>query len=72
MGTIEIIRNNCPKSACTRALELMRPAEMKKVRAFHKSFPQYTQTPLVKLEALAAKLNVRGIYVQMQEPQADA
>lgn len=64
MSRIEIIRNECPASDCALAMELMRQAEMEKVTAFHKSFPQYTETPLVKLDALAAKLGVRGIYVK--------
>ena len=64
MSRVEIIRNECPASDCAAALDLMRPAEMEKVSAFHKSFPQYAQTPLVKLDALAAKLGVRGVYVK--------
>lgn len=36
----------------------------KKVRAFHKSFPEYAPTPLVSLENLARQLNVKGIYVK--------
>lgn len=38
--------------------------EVKKAKAFHQSFPEYTQTPLVKLENLAKYLNVGGIYVK--------
>ena len=64
MSRIEIIRNECPASDCAAALDLMRLSEMEKVSAFHKSFPQYAPTPLVRLEALAAKLGVRGIYVK--------
>jgi diaminopropionate ammonia-lyase len=64
MSRIEIIRNECATSDCGAALDLMRPAEMEKVAAFHKSFPQYAQTPLVSLQALAAKLGVRAIYVK--------
>lgn len=33
-------------------------------RAFHRSFPQYALTPLVKLKALAARLGLGGIYVK--------
>ena len=35
-----------------------------KTLAFHKSFPEYSVTPLVKLESLAKELNVGGIYVK--------
>jgi len=37
---------------------------MEKVLAFHKSFPQYAETPLVKLAALAQKLGVKGVYIK--------
>ena len=36
----------------------------KKVQAFHKSFPEYSQTPLVSLDNLAKQFNVKGIYVK--------
>ena len=35
-----------------------------KVMKFHKSFPEYEQTPLVSLASLAKKLGVSGIYVK--------
>jgi len=64
MNGIEIIANGCPKSDHEAELALMRPAEMEKVAAFHGSFPQYSETPLAKLDALAADLGLRGIYVK--------
>ena len=36
----------------------------KKVNAFHKSFPEYSETPLRELKGLAAKLGVKGVYVK--------
>ena len=33
-------------------------------RAYHRSFPQYAQTPLVSLPAMAARLGVGGIFVK--------
>jgi len=35
-----------------------------KVREFHKSFPQYSMTPLASLDNLAAELGVGGIYIK--------
>lgn len=35
-----------------------------RARAFHASFPEYAETPLVSLKNLAEKLNVSGIYVK--------
>ena len=38
--------------------------QAKKVRSFHQSFDEYSITPLVQLNALAAELGVQGIYVK--------
>ena len=45
-----------------RHLELMSEANVRKANEFHKSFPQYSVTPLQKLSALASYLGVKGIY----------
>jgi len=37
---------------------------IKKVRAFHESFPQYSVTPLAALNGLASELGVGGIYIK--------
>ncbi len=36
----------------------------KKVSGFHKSFPEYMETPLVKLDSLSKHYGVKGIYVK--------
>lgn len=38
--------------------------QAQRVRHFHQSFPEYSVTPLVKLEALAKELGVQSIYVK--------
>ncbi|MCI7675555.1 MAG: diaminopropionate ammonia-lyase [Phascolarctobacterium sp.] len=38
--------------------------QAQRVRHFHQSFPEYSVTPLVKLEVLAEKLGVQSIYVK--------
>ena len=38
--------------------------QAEKVRAFHRSFPQYAKTPLARLDALAEALGVERIYVK--------
>ena len=43
-------------------LDLMSEANVTKANEFHKSFPQYSVTPLQKLSALASYLGVKGIY----------
>ena len=36
----------------------------KKARSFHRSFPEYKETPLVELNALAKKLGVASVHVK--------
>ena len=42
--------------------DLMSEENVTKANEFHKSFPQYSVTPLQKLSALASYLGVKGIY----------
>lgn len=39
-------------------------SEMQKVKAFHMSFSEYTETPLRSLNELSKRLGVKGIYVK--------
>ena len=43
-------------------LELMSEENVKKANEFHKSFPQYTVTPLQDLAELASYLGVKSIH----------
>lgn len=52
------------KSEYAKSLALMESDEIKKVRKFHQSFPQYEETPLRSLDKLAADYGVGGIYVK--------
>lgn len=45
-------------------LDFLNSEEIHKARKFHESFPQYTKTPLVSLEALSKKIGVGGLYVK--------
>ena len=42
-----------------------------KARAFHQSFPQYSKTPLAKLDHMAEYLGLGGLFVRMN-PTASA
>lgn len=53
-----------PKSDKEKSIEIMAEAEVSKAREFHKSFPQYDETPLTSLENLSKELGVAGIYVK--------
>ena len=53
-----------PKTDCSKSLSLMTGAEVEKALEFHRSFPQYSETPLVNLARLAAYFSIGGIYVK--------
>ncbi|MDR0876522.1 MAG: pyridoxal-phosphate dependent enzyme, partial [Treponema sp.] len=53
-----------PKTDCSSPLSLMSVEEMQKAHRFHKSFPQYTKTPLADLSHLAGYFGVKGIFVK--------
>ena len=61
---IKWTRNLIPQSDCTKSMTLMDVETIRKVRNFHKSFPQYSVTPLVALDQLADSLGVGGIYIK--------
>ena len=58
------IKNKIPASDCAKSMALMDVDTIKKVREFHKSFPQYAVTPLAALDNLAGELGVGGIYIK--------
>ena len=56
--------NVMPKTDCSKSLSLMTPNETEKAIGFHRSFPQYSPTPLVKLSHLAELFGIKGIYIK--------
>ncbi len=58
------VGNKLPKTDAVKELALMTEEEVKRVREYHASFPQYSRTPLAALDKLAASLGVAGIYVK--------
>ncbi|PBF49654.1 diaminopropionate ammonia-lyase [Clostridioides difficile] len=56
--------NNLPKGDKENCIKFLNEEEITKVRNFHKSFPQYKETPLANLDGLAKKLGVAGVYVK--------
>jgi diaminopropionate ammonia-lyase len=56
--------NEMPGTDCSKSLSLMTPAETEKAINFHRSFPQYSRTPLVKLSHLAELFGIKGIYIK--------
>ncbi|MCF0149405.1 MAG: diaminopropionate ammonia-lyase [Clostridium sp.] len=54
--------NTMPKSNIN--LDFLSMDEINKARNFHKSFPEYSVTPLVNLENLSEKLGLAGIFLK--------
>ena len=63
MEPMKWVMNRMPKSD-DRALPVMAPDEVEKARRFHRSFPQYSVTPLAELKHMAALLGLGGLYVK--------
>ena len=63
MEIIKWVENRMPKTD-DKQLAVMTISDIKKVKSFHESFPQYTQTPLVKLDKMAEHLGVKEIYLK--------
>jgi len=60
---IKWVKNEMPKTA-DQSLHLMDQGNMKKARTFHKSFPQYDETPLANLTHMADFLGLKGLSVK--------
>ena len=63
MDSIKWAVNQMPKTDDSQ-LPVMALTEIQKARAFHESFRQYTQTPLAKLDHMAAYLGVNQVFVK--------
>lgn len=57
-------KNTLPKLKKENLLDFLSKEEIAKARDFHKSFPQYKETPLVNLENLSKDLGLGGIYIK--------
>lgn len=55
--------NTMPKSN-DKHLGIMSLDHVKKARAFHQAFPQYTVTPLARLDGQAARLGLSNLCVK--------
>jgi diaminopropionate ammonia-lyase len=63
MTKIKWVPNTLPKTSNT-ILDIMSPDNVAKAATFHKSFPEYTRTPLVKLDNMAKFLGLKNLYVK--------
>lgn len=55
--------NHLPPSEDSR-LGIMSLENAAKARAFHRSFPQYAATPLTRLDGMARRLGLGGLWVK--------
>lgn len=63
MEQIKWVRNQMEPSQ-DKYLSVMDLREVKKAKQFHESFPQYGETPLVKLSRLAETIGLQSLYVK--------
>ena len=63
METIKWAVNTMPRTEDAN-LKIMGLDEVRKARTFHESFPQYSVTPLAKLDHMAARLGLGEVYVK--------
>ncbi|WP_298018239.1 diaminopropionate ammonia-lyase [uncultured Dysosmobacter sp.] len=61
--TIKWVKNRMPASE-DRQLRVMSLDHVAKARAFHNSFPQYSITPLARLDGMAEHLGLGGLFVK--------
>jgi len=61
---VKWVKNNMPATDNAKSMSLMDVETIRKVRGFHRSFPQYSVTPLAAPHNLASTLGVGGIYVK--------
>lgn len=60
---IKWVGNKMPSSD-DKNLSVMSLDNIKKAQVFHRSFPQYSVTPLAKLDGMAERLGLGGLYVK--------
>ncbi len=56
--------NNIPKQRPEEAISILSEKEVLKAKTFHKSFPQYSRTPMAKLNNLAMMTGLGGIWIK--------
>jgi len=63
MNKIKWVPNELPKND-NKMLNVMSLEKVNKASSFHKSFPQYSKTPLAKLDNMAKYLGLKNLYVK--------
>jgi diaminopropionate ammonia-lyase len=63
MSTLQWVSNRMPKTK-DRYLQIMSLQNIQKAKCFHAGFPQYSQTPLVRLKQMARRLGLDGLFIK--------
>ena len=63
MNKMKWAANRMPETD-DKQLAVMSGEEVRKARQFHESFPQYSKTPLIKLEHMASYLGLKEVYIK--------
>ena len=63
MEKIKWVLNQMPKNE-DKNLAVMALDNVNQARKFHRSFPQYSVTPLAKLDGMAGQLGLGGLFVK--------
>ena len=63
MDSIKWVANTLPKTE-DKSLPLLSTEQAEKVLSFHESFPQYTKTPLAKLDNMAKHLGLQNVFIK--------
>ncbi|MBP2636598.1 MAG: dpaL [Firmicutes bacterium] len=61
---IKWVKNQMMENPNKVSIDFLSAREINKVRQFHKSFPEYSTTPLRQLNEMAGYLGVDGVYVK--------
>lgn len=70
MEAIKWSANKMPRSA-DKQLKVMALEEVEQAHRFHKSFPQYAVTPLVRLSHMAERLGLKEVFVKDESYRFD-
>jgi diaminopropionate ammonia-lyase len=63
MSTIQWVPNRVPKTK-DQYLQIMSLQNVQKAKCFHAGFPQYCETPLVRLDQMAQRLGLDQLFVK--------
>lgn len=63
-NTIKWKKNFLPKSEIRNNTDILSLSEVCKAKEFHQSFPEYSETPLVKLDNFAKHIGLRKFFIK--------